>query len=138
MMCTRGNMSGFAVLILIVILCPRIRRVSCKLIGLQKNKSQSITKHTDGKWDSEKDEFTRNTTIAVKEVIPYPMRIRLGLPGRNCWSQKGQPRRQDTRNEFTTTHCIEPVLAVSEGSFHPTKGSTEIVKSNINLCKLST
>jgi len=66
MMSACGNMSGLAVLKLIVTLCPRIRCVS------------------DGKWYSEKEEFTRNTAVAIKEVIPDPMRSCLGLPGRNC------------------------------------------------------
>lgn len=106
---TRGNMSRFAVLILIVTLRPRIRRVSCKLIDLHiETVSQSITRHTDGKWDSEKDEFTRNTTVAVKEVVPHPMRSRLGLPGRNSCSQRSPSSRRAKCIYDDALYCTIP------------------------------
>ena len=89
--------------------------------------------HTKCKRDSEKYKFARNTTVAVKEVIPHPMRSRLGLPGRNC-CQKSALSKYAKR--MKRTHCIGSFLAVSNRSCHPTKGSTQIAKSNINHCEI--
>lgn len=86
---------------------PKNKSRILKIGWLTKKKQylKVITRHTNGKWDSEKNEFTRNTTVAIKDVIPHPMRTGLGLPGGNCCKSKGQPR-QDVRMRLQQRRTI--------------------------------